>query len=229
MKHLSLILFIISCTSTYFNLIVPRDEFSTFIVDQTPLSDGNEYFSSIQQAVNEAEAGDLILVKEGTYHETITINKDDIIIKAFDLLKPPVIDGADQTFGQPSWEHVRGNVYRTAYKWYKEQLTPGQFNSYGGGEYADSIPMQVYEDDVLLRGYAGSFVEYGNSGYGAPYSDINDLDPMNPMFLPSQWYKQDIRIPGRFMYREQEGTLYVWSAAEDDPIIMRIQYRSWRI
>lgn len=217
MKHLSLILFIISCTLTNYDLIVPEDGFSTFIVDPKPPSDGNEYFISIQQAVNHAEAGDLILVKEGTYHETVTITKDGIIIKAFDPLKPPVIDGADQTFGQPSWEHIKGSIYRTTYKWYKPQLTHNQFNNYGGGESADSIPMQVYEDDVLLRGYKGSFVEYGNSGHGAPYSDVNELDPMSPMFLPSRWYKQEIRIPGRFMYNEQEATLYVWSAAEDDP------------
>ena len=217
MKHLSLILFVISCTSTYFNLIVPHDEFSTFIVDQTLVSDGDRYFSSIQQAVNHADAGDLILVKEGTYHETVTILKDDIIIKALDPLRPPIIDGADQTFSQSSWEHVQGNVYRTAYQWYKPQLTPNQFNSYGGGQSADSIPMQVYEDDVLLRGYVGAFVEYGESGYGAPYSDINELDPNSPMFLPSQWYKQEIRIPGRFMYHEQEAMLYVWSAVQDDP------------
>jgi len=217
MKHLSLILFVISCTSTCFDLIVPQDEFSTFIVDQTLTSDGNRYFSSIQQAVNQAHAGDLILVKEGTYHETVTILKDDIIITAFNPLRLPIIDGADQTFSQPSWEHVQGNVYRTAYQWYKPQLTPNQFNSYGGGESADSIPMQVYEDGVLLRGYVGAFVGYGESGYGAPYTDINELNPMSPMFLPSQWYKQEIRIPGRFMYHEQEAMLYVWSAAEDDP------------
>lgn len=217
MKHFALILFVISCTSTCFDLIVAQEEFSTFIVDQTLPSDGNGYFSSIQQAVNHAGAGDLILIKEGTYHESITIIKDDIILKAFDPHRPPIIDGADQTFSQSSWEHVQGNIYRIAYKWYKPQLTPDEFNSYGGGESADSIPVQVYEDDVLLRGYAGAFVDYGEDGHGAPYSNINELDPISTKFLPPQWYKQDICIPGRFMYDEQEAMLYVWSAAEDNP------------
>jgi hypothetical protein len=219
MKHMSLILFVISYTSTFTwsDLIVPQEEFSTFIVDQTLTSEENGYFRSIQQAVNQAEAGDLIIVKEGTYHETVTIVKDGIIIKAFDPLRPPIIDGADQTLSQFSWEHVQGNIYKTAYKWYKPQLTPKLFNRYGGGESEDSIPMQIYEDDVLLRGYVGSFVNYAEGGHGAPYSDINELDPMSPMFLPPQWYKQDIRIPGRFMYNEREAMLYVWSAFQDDP------------
>lgn len=222
MKHLSLILFVISCMSTCsgtvsFDNVASQDELSPIIVDQTIAGDGIWTFNSIQQAVNHADEGDMILVKEGTYHETVIIRKTGITIAAFDPCHPPVIDGADQTFGQPSWEHVQGKVYRTSYTWYKPQLTPTDFNKYGGGVSADRIAVQVYEDDVLLRGYVGGFIDYGSSGYGAPYSNIDQLDPMSPMFYPDQWYKQEIRIPGRFMYDEQEANLYVWSAAEDNP------------
>ncbi|MBN1507144.1 MAG: hypothetical protein JW955_09885 [Sedimentisphaerales bacterium] len=187
------------------------------VVEKTATSDGSPHFQSIQQAVDQAKAGDTILVKEGTYHETVTVRKAGITIAAFDPCHPPVIDGADQAFGRPAWEHVQGKVYRTSYKWYKPQLTQKEFNQYGGGESADSIAMQVYEDGVLLRGYVGAFVDYGTSGYGAPYSTIDQLDPMSPMFHPGLWYKREIRIPGRFLYDEQNAKLYVWSAAEDDP------------
>jgi len=222
MKHLSSILLVLLCLSKCAKIIsleadVPQDEPSAIIVDQTVASDGNRRFSSIQQAVDQANTGDTILVKEGTYHETVTVRTEGITIAAFDSSHPPVIDGADQTFGRPSWEHVQGKVYRTPYTWYKPQLTPKEFNQYGGGESADRIAMQVYEDDVLLRGYVGGFVDYGISGYGAPYGDVNQLDPMSPMFYPSPRYKREIRIPGRFMYDEQEAKLYIWSAAEDNP------------
>jgi len=108
MKHLLLILFVISCMTTCaktisFYAAVSKDELSTIIVDQTVTSDGSRRFSSIQQAVNQANAGDIILVKKGTYHETVTIRTEGITIAAFDPSHPPVIDEADQTFGQPSW------------------------------------------------------------------------------------------------------------------------------
>ncbi len=222
MRYLSSILFILSflstCTrTTGLDADAHEDEAAVIIVDQTVAEDGPRLFRSIQQAVDQANAGDTILVKEGTYHETVTVREDGITIAAFDPCHPPVIDGADQTFGRPSWEHVQGKVYKTAYTWYKPQLTPTGFNQYGGGVSPDRIAMQVYEDGVLLRGYVGGFVDYGTSGYGAPYDDIEQLDPMHRMFYPGSWYKREIRIPGRFMYDEREAKLYVWSAAEDHP------------
>ena len=172
MKRLSLLLLVFSGLPTDAEPISPEaaappDEPSAMVVDPTAARDEGRLFRSIQQAVDQAEVGDTILVKEGTYHETVTIRKKGITIAAFDPSRPPVIDGADQTFRQPAWEHVQGKVYRTAYTWYKPQLTPQEFNRYGGGVSADHIAMQVYEDDVLLRGYVGGFVGYENSGHGA--------------------------------------------------------------
>jgi hypothetical protein len=194
-----------------------EDESTSLIVDSAAASDGVRFFQSIQQAVNRAGAGDTILVKEGTYHEMVTVCKDGIAIAAYDPSHPPIVDGADPTLGRPTWELVQDKIYRTSYRWYKPQLTSHEFNEYGGGESDDRIAMQVYEDGVLLRGYVGCFIDYGTGGYGAPYSDLSQLDPSNAMFYPDDWYKQEIRIPGRFMYDEQNGKLYVWSAAEDDP------------
>ena len=222
MKRLSLLVLVFSRVATGAaetppGMAVPQGEPSAIIVDPTAAQEEDRLFRTIQRAVDQAAVGDTILVKEGTYHETVTVRKKGITIAAFDPCRPPVIDGADQTFGQPAWEHVEGKVYRTAYTWYKPQLTSREFNRYNGGLSADYIPMQVYEDDVLLRGYVGGFADHGTSGYGAPYDDVNQLDPMSPMFHPGAWYKDEIRIPGRFMYDEQEARLYVWSAAEDHP------------
>ncbi len=222
MEFLSSVLLVISCLTlctltTNSGMDDVQSEPAVIIVDPRGGGDHGQFYRSIQEAVDQAREGDTILVKEGTYHETVTIRRKNITIAAFDPARPPVIDGADQTFGQTSWEHVQGKVYRTSYTWYKPQLTPHEFNQYGGGESADRLAMQVYEDGVLLRGYVGGFTDYGTSGYGAPYDDISQLDPMSPMFHPYDWQKREIRIPGRFMYDELQSELYVWSAAQDDP------------
>lgn len=196
---------------------VRQDDPLAIIVDPAATSTGNRTFRRIQQAVDQAREGDTILVKKGTYRETVTIRKKGLTLAAFNAAQPPILDGSDPSFGRPSWQHVQGKVYRTPYTWYKPQLKTREFNQYGGGEAADRIAMQVYEDGVLLRGYVGGFVDYGTSGYGAPYTSISQLDPASSMFHPYASYKREIRIPGRFLYDEREGELYVWSADEDDP------------
>lgn len=187
------------------------------IVDATAPTTGGGLFRSLQQAVDQAQPGDTILVKKGTYHETVTVDKKGITIAAFDPSRPPVIDGADQSLGRLNWEHVQGKVYRARYAWYKSQLTAAEFDRYGGGKSPHHIAMQVYEDSILLRGYVGSFTDYHNWGYGAPYTRISQLDPTSTSFYPDSTMKPDIRIPGRFLYDEVNEDLYVWSAASDNP------------
>ncbi len=218
MERVSLFLLVCSCLPSGDGMVsMQADESAAIIVDPSVAGDGVRIFASIQAAVNQAGAGDTILVKEGRYHETVTVRQERVTIAAFDPSRPPILDGADPAFDRPSWEHVQGKIYRTSYQWYKPQLTTHEFNQYGGGESADRIAMQVYEDDVLLRGYVGGFGDYGTSGYGAPYTSLDQLNPTSSMFSPDEWYKQEIRIPGRFLYDEGNAKLYVWSAAEDHP------------
>jgi nitrous oxidase accessory protein len=49
-------------------------------------------YSSIQQAIDNAVAGDVILVRNGTYHENITVNKRLSLI-GLNGTQRPVIDG----------------------------------------------------------------------------------------------------------------------------------------
>ena len=199
MRHPLSVLLVLSSVPTCAESIVSeadvrQDTPSVIVVGQMVTSDASPRLRSIQQAVDQANAGDTILVKEGTYHETVTVRKKGITIAAFDPCHPPVIDGADPTLGRPSWEHVQGKVYGTAYTWYKPQLKREEFSQYGGGVSAGGIAMQVSEDDVLLRGYVGNFVDYGTGGYGAPYHKLGQLDPMSPMFHPDSWYKEGTTI-----------------------------------
>jgi len=62
-----------------------------YIVDNSGLYDSD--YTSIQACVNDANPGDACLVREGRYHEVITIvNKTDLTIKGFQNERP-IIDG----------------------------------------------------------------------------------------------------------------------------------------
>jgi len=204
---------------------------ATYYVDANNGSDSNlgtidQPFRTIQKGVDTASSGDVIYIYEGTYHESISIDKDNLTITGRDPSNPPVLDGADQTFN-PTWELVQGKIYKISYAWPYEHLDTdselrivyySQMHSYFfTGE--NCFPMQVYEDESLLRGYART------GGADSPvfaYYDLEHLDPASATgisVLPysSELCKPDIRIPGRFMYRESEGELYVWCANEDHP------------
>jgi len=187
------------------------------IVEKVLTENDGRHFTRLQEAVRHAREGDTILVKEGIYHESVVVDKEGIAIEAFDPYHPPVLDGADQAFVRPSWTHVQGKIYRTDYRWYKPQPTRAEFNTYGGGKSTNGIAMQVYEDNTLLRGYEGGWRDNQSSGFGAPYSRLERLDPRSEMYSPLATVKPDICIPGRFMYDEINGRLYVWGAEEDSP------------
>jgi hypothetical protein len=46
---------------------------------------------SIQQAVNDASAGDVIAIEPGTYNETVRVNTSDLTIRAADPSNPPTV------------------------------------------------------------------------------------------------------------------------------------------
>jgi parallel beta-helix repeat protein len=63
------------------------------VVNQTdPACDteGDYYYTSIQAAVWNASSGDTIIVCPGSYNETVTVNKSNIVITAFNETKPIV-------------------------------------------------------------------------------------------------------------------------------------------
>ena len=189
----------------------------TLIVDGALTNEQAGHFRNLASALAHAQPGTTILVKKGTYHESVTVDKAGITIAAFDPKRPPVIDGADPAFVDPVWTHMYGKIYKTRYRWYKEQPTAEAFNNYGGGKSPEGIALQVYEDGVLLRGYRGGWSDKWTRGVGGPYTSLTQLYPTSSMYYPLPSTKPEIRIPGRFMYNEFTGELYVWSAAEDSP------------
>ncbi|MCC8094018.1 MAG: apolipoprotein A1/A4/E family protein [Tannerellaceae bacterium] len=52
------------------------------LVSHTPMGKDMRFYPSLHAAVHAAKEGDLILVWEGVYHESVTINKDDLTVKA---------------------------------------------------------------------------------------------------------------------------------------------------
>jgi pectin methylesterase-like acyl-CoA thioesterase len=51
-------------------------------------------FTTIQQAVDEAKPGDLVLISPGTYHESVKIDRDEIVVRGIDR-NEVIIDGRD--------------------------------------------------------------------------------------------------------------------------------------
>jgi len=191
------------------------------------VSKGSPEYDTIQKAVDAAAPGDVIKVRGGVYHETVTITgKTNLTIEGYDIRnEPAVIDGADQpsAASKHKWIHAQGRIYRTNYRWPHKQVTDEQFTaSRDAGENETFYPMQVYEDDTLLRGYRNKsdkrFLPQGKDAVGGPYSTLSQLDPTNSWKggAPAS-FKPDTCIPGRFLYKEQEGELYVWSADENNP------------
>lgn len=53
-----------------------------------------EKYTTIQQAVDEARSGDLVLISPGVYHESVKIDRDEIVVRGLDR-NEVVIDGQD--------------------------------------------------------------------------------------------------------------------------------------
>lgn len=187
-----------------------------------------EPYATIAGAVSAAQAGDTIRVKPGIYYESFVVDKENLTIEAFDHKNPPIVDGSHQSFtdaitrGLLKWEAVTDTIYRIKYSWApRVQVTPEIYKTYFGGKRATHVPLMVYEDGVLLRGYR-------HRAYPHPYEDNADLDPandegdienktgkLNP--LPDDWVRPSIHVHGRFRYDEASGYLYVWTKDSDHP------------
>jgi len=152
-------------------------------------------YSTIQAAVDAASSGDTIKVHPGTYDDPVTVTKSGLTIEAYDPFDPPELDFADQDFlnSNPVWTHVQGYIWKTDYQWYRAQVTDTEYSKY---QEQWNAPLQVYEDDHLLRGYRGGYdprfvsertddplwLECCATGdpyhpCAGPYRSITELDP----------------------------------------------------
>lgn len=68
---------------------------STIIVGDVNSEDSEIDYNSIQEAINNAEAFDDILIHHGSYEENIFIDKQGLNIKSYDLTKPAIIQARD--------------------------------------------------------------------------------------------------------------------------------------
>jgi hypothetical protein len=193
-------------------------------------SGGYEY-STINSALDESVEGDTIVVYPGTYYESMDLTlRNNLTFVGADINDPPVLEGADPDFN-PDWEHVEGYIYKTPYVFEGGKITDEQFKEVAGGESANDVPLQVWEDEIMLRGTrnkedpdywangicinTGEPCPYGNPGH---YETLDDLDPQKDNApVPPEYIKADMKIPGRFMYDEDAQELYVWSGGEDNP------------
>lgn len=214
--------------------------FVLFLIIQSSISSGQVItvaknggdYTTIQAAVNAAMPGNTIEVYPGTYHEAVVINKPNLNLVGKYLNDPPIISGADTSFN-PVWQHVQGHIYKTSYTWHRPQPNDDQYTDWVGGTNIGLIALQVYEDSRILRGYRNlkdprywdeethtaieTGVEY-SIGIAGAYRNIEDLNPAFDIGkLPQSYEKHDIRIPGRFLYKEDDGELYVWSHDENQP------------
>ena len=108
-------------------------------------------YATIQEAVDAAEPGDLVLIGPGTYHEAVIVETDDIVIRGTDR-NAVVIDG----------EHERENGFIVFSNGVAiENLTTHSHTSNGVFFTGD------YGTDIIVDGYRASYVTaYNNGLYG---------------------------------------------------------------
>ena len=121
---------------------------------EEPLADAlrvPEDHATIQDAVDAAQPGDLILIAPGTYHEAVVVETDDIVIRGLDR-NEVVIDG----------EHTRENGFIVFSNGVAvENLTVHSHTSNGVFFTGD------YGSEIVVDGYRASYVTaYNNGLYG---------------------------------------------------------------
>lgn len=110
-------------------------------------------FGTIQEAVDAAEPGDLVLISPGVYHEAVQVQTENIVIRGLDR-NEVILDGEfDEDY--PHGFQVFSNGVAI------ENLTTRNFTS-NGVFFTGS-----YDDDFILTGYRASYITAHNNGdYG---------------------------------------------------------------
>ncbi len=70
-------------------------------------------FITIQEAVNVAIEGDMVLIRKGIYRETVIIKSNGVTIMPYNN-EEVIINGTNPLF---QWEKVNDNIFKTAMKW----------------------------------------------------------------------------------------------------------------
>jgi hypothetical protein len=110
-----------------------------------------EDFATIQEAVDAAEPGDLILIGPGTYTEAVVVETENLVIRGLDR-NTVVLDGQDQL---PNGFQVFANGVAI------ENLTVHNFTGNGIFFTGD------YDSGFTLAGYRASYITaYNNGVYG---------------------------------------------------------------
>jgi hypothetical protein len=122
--------------------------------DYTTLNVPDDY-ATIQEAVDAAEPGDLVLISPGTYHEAVIVQTEDIVIRGTDR-NEVILDGEhDENFENGIIVFSGGVAV--------ENLTAHSYTSNGvfftGGEYDG--------EGSFLQNYRASYITaYNNGQYG---------------------------------------------------------------
>ena len=117
-------------------------------------------FRTIQKAVDEVGPGDRVLIRGGTYRETVVIRVSGTESNNVEILsyanETPVVKGSDIITG---WTHHSNFI------WKVENWTTGC--------------QQVFADDILLQqiGYPNAFFVTNANQYAAIGSDASDMIP----------------------------------------------------
>ncbi|NDH23442.1 MAG: hypothetical protein EBY49_05730, partial [Actinobacteria bacterium] len=123
-------------------------------------------FATIQQAVDAAEPGDLVLIDEGVYNESVVVETDNIVIRGVDR-QTVVLDGEHS-------EEMANGIIVFSNGVAVENLTVKNYFSNGVFFTGD------YDSDFILRGYRVSYVNalnnrvYGIYAFNAEYGLIDN-------------------------------------------------------
>jgi len=113
MKFFKLVILVFSLNF----LLVTFSNGKDIYVDNKGLNKGDGSLSNpyltIQEAANVAIAGDIIMIRNGTYRESVIIKNNGITIIPYNN-EDVIINGTDPLF---QWEKVNNNIFKTAMKW----------------------------------------------------------------------------------------------------------------